>query len=474
MEIDFCNLSEMEIRSTISIIENFSSTIKYFKFKGGTFTMSDFNEMLALLPNVEHLVVDGFALRSEYQPIAKKQRRNDSTMASNEYPHLHQLKTLELLGMCYDDEFFDVLNRLPPGLLRELRLADIDHKHELSALLERQTNIKKLKISCWYARGPIVTIATDIFDKLKLDSIELNYDFSINVVPIWSKQTTLKSLKLELFDADLMTVVVNQLTELETLSLDFNRKYVAAFENIGNLKKLKDLTVHRLHSGNLANFPTLKNSQITNLYIESDGTFTNGVIVEIATSVRNLKVLHLKCKYNFYNKVFDTTAIMKHFNFVEVLQITFYHRHLDIHLEHSECFNDKLIELTIDQELSYDTRFLNQLIANYPSLKKLVIRSNTPITAQELQLMLNGFQEIESMTLLRGASRLKADDLQCLRDTKKNLKFISFPDMHWENRNKIKESGLFDVINDADGILDMALNQRTMKRERKCFEKLLF
>lgn len=473
MEVDFGNLSEMEIRSTMSIIENFSSTIKYFKIRGGTLTMSDFDEIMALLPNVEHLVVGGFAL---YDPIANHQQDNHHLiMASNEYPHLHQLKTLELLGMCYDDAFFHVLYRLRPGLLRELRLADIDYKHELAVLIDRQRNIKKLTISCWYARGPIVTIATDIFDNMKLDSLELNYDFNMSIEPMWSKQTTLKSLKLDIFDTDHFNVVVNQLTELETLSLDFNRKYVADFENIGNLKKLKDLTVRRLHSENLAKFPTLKNSQITNLNIESSGgLFNDGEFFKITTSVRNLKVLHLKISYIFsVNIVFDTSAIMKHFNFVEVLRISDTHCIFAKNLfpvMHGDCFNEKLIELNIDTEIYYSTRFLNELIASYPSLKKLVIRSKTPITAQDLQLMLNGFQDIESMTLLRGASILRTNDLQYLRDTKKNLKFISFGDLREDVQYNVERSGLFDVTNIAGSSLNMAVNQRTMKRELKYFD----
>lgn len=83
MEVTFFGATESQQRRTISIIEKFSVTFKCLILRG-TLEMSDFLEILSLVPNVEHLHFESLYLQTDQQ-----------TMPSNEDLNLRELKTLK-------------------------------------------------------------------------------------------------------------------------------------------------------------------------------------------------------------------------------------------------------------------------------------------------------------------------------------------------------------------------------------------
>lgn len=460
ISVDFCDLTATQFRSTICIIEKHFSTIKSIKISRST---CPFLEIVSLLPNVEHLVVE--ELRTEILPT----QMNHPIMPCNENPNLHQLKTVELIKIRHID---DCVVMVELGCVSENWCVAVERSvkrnKELMALFKRQTNIKKLTIT-----DSELMLDNDIFDDLELESLDWGNAYR-NIATILSKQTKLKSLKLNQVDERLMNIIVNQLTELETLSLDFHDENVPAFENIGKLTKLKDLTLHRIQLRNLTHFVDADNSRITSLEIKRCGDLTEDLIHALAKSAPNLNVV---CLIIIIESRESFHAIMRNFNFVKVLKIENYfknrkYNNKDIPLLQDECFNPMLIDLKIKIKLPYDTPFLNKLIANYPNLKKLQIESSTPLTSLLFKLLQNGFPKLEAVRLGSGASQLTADDFKCLKHGTNNLKFISVWDLGCAVRHEIKNCDLFAVKSEDYGLFDfgnfdVAADQCTMKCVRK-------
>ncbi|KAG4069512.1 hypothetical protein HA402_006878 [Bradysia odoriphaga] len=150
------------------------------------------------------------------------------------------LKRLESLSIeTFDNDIFDLSIRLPVGILTELRISSLEW-NKLTALLNRQLNIKKLKLTLLTDKA----IVTDIFDKLQLESLELDAlkMSSKMIATILSKLPILKSLILsEIVVNERVMNNVGDLSELETLTIDVTNIPVTSFENIRKLKRLKDL-----------------------------------------------------------------------------------------------------------------------------------------------------------------------------------------------------------------------------------------
>lgn len=422
--------------------------------------------MLSLIPNVEHLQFEFVQTPEENQPAQKKRR----VMPSNDL-NFHKLKTLKFRHC--NDAFVVIFNRLPSDVLTELKL---DHRNldELKVLFMRQTKIKNLTVNY---NSQTQSVANDLLDNQKLETLEW-HDHHINISNILSKQVNLKSLQLidGVIDEDLMNVVTDQLTELETLSMFLGKAPVGALKNIAKLKKLSDLTLRADENGDKAyfeEFSRLDNSRITILDIQFMCNISDDLIAKLAKSVPNLKILRFNCDYKF--RIFN--AIMKSFNFVKTLHFDpldgdfdFYYEHNfddDTQLIQSECMNLNLVELKITYQLPYKRVFLKKLIRDYPNLKKLIIHSTKPLNSSQFKLILNGFNKMESLSLVGGASKLNMDDLNCLKEHTDHLKFISITDLHEIKstvRIKKKLSTIFDVVNFTFG-LQMAVDRKTMKSE---------
>lgn len=315
------------------------------------------------------------------------------------------------------------------------------------------------------------TLATDIFDNMKLESLMLCqdcYGINFDISSILSKQKTLTSSMplTDLVDEGLLNVVTNQLTELVTFSTIVSKAPVSAALNINKLRKWKDLTLQGFSEEGvdfLKAFAKLDNSEISTLNIRSLFHLPAEIIHALAMSVPNVKVLLFECEFD------DCRQLMRSFNLVEVLKIRNFNyiQQNDnyVHFIQGDCFNPKLTELKIDFDLSYEIPFLEKLIADYPNLKKFVIHSSTPLNTLQFSLILNGFTKMESLTLYKGASTLTLNDLDYLRNHKNNLKFISLKDLHIPDVLKKRLSIIFDVVK-LDRGLHMAVDRITMKCER--------
>lgn len=463
-------------KSMISIIKKFSPTIKCFKYHGDI-KLTDFVEILSSIPNVVNLGLDFVRTPEEIQPTQKRRRLMPSIDIND--LNLHKLKTLKFQHC--SDEFVVLFNRLPAGVLTELKL-DHGNLDELKVLFMKQTNIKKLKMK-WLNHNPLThSIAGDLFDNQKLESLVWHY-YDSNIHKVLCKQSNLKSLKLipELFtdsDEDLMKVIADHLTSLKTFSIYFRQIPVVALRNINKLKNLTELTLRgdeREHVKYFEEFSRLDNSRIATLDIQFVYHISNDLIAALAKSVPNLKVLRFNCDYNF--STFN--AIMRIFNFVEILHFDPLDGNFDYYYEYNteddailiqnDCVNLNLIEFKITYQMPFKRVFLKKLIHDYPNLKKLVVDSKKPLNVSQFKLILTGFKKIESLSLVGGASKLTMDDLDCLKEHRNCLKFVSLMDLDEIKcyaRNKKKLSKIFNVVNltPYDG-LQMAVDRNTMKSE---------
>lgn len=454
-------------KTIISIIKKFSTTLKRFDYHGDV-ELSDFVEILSSIPNVVNLGLDFVRTPGKNEPAPKKRR-----LMSNTDLNLHKLRTLKFQHC--SDGLVVLFNKLPAGVLTELTLERCN-LNELNELFVKQTNMKKLKIK-WCNK----LVVGDLLDNLKLESLVWHHDG--NVHKNVCSQTNLKSLKLvpELFiarDDDLLNVIADHVTALETFTIYFRHIPVTALKTINKMKNLKELTLRgdeREHVKYLEEFSRLNNSRLTTLDIQFMHHISNDLIAAIAKSVPNLKVLRFTCDYDF--RTFN--AVMAIFNFIEVLHfdpldgnfdyIYEFNNENDAMLLQNDCRNLNLTELKITYLLPYKRVFLKKLIHDYPNLKKLVIDSKKPLNVSQFKLILCGFKEMQSFSLAGGASKLTMDDMDCLKEHKNCLKFISLVDVHEIKRyarNKKRLSKIFHVVNltDYDG-LQMAVDRKTMGSE---------
>lgn len=457
VSIDFFGyIKETQMQTALFIIKKFSAFIKYLKLEADIFVIDYLFEILSLVPNAECLV---FSYLHKCRTENKKRRiapSNDDDL------NLHHLKTLKLFE-CQED-FLVVFNRLPAGVLTELQLS-IYNLETLTVLFKRQTNIKKFNLER-HSQGKLPTCNDNIFDNLQLESLMWRQHKYTRTDKILSKQKNLKFLRLnnELIGEGVMNVVTNQLTELETLAMDVSNVSLKSFLNIKKLKKLKMLTLFSdagVNLSKLESFAKLDNSRITNLDIRRFPEISVDVVSALAKSVPNLKIL----RFNFKNYMIFN-AIRRNFNFVEALMVNddLKQHHDTNNLIQDECTNAKLIELHLMFLLPYETPFLNNLIKDYTNLKKLTITSLTPISASQFKQILDGLTKIESLELF-GASKLTIDDVDCLKDYKKNLKFISFSDFKFKLKtgHKKKLSTMFDVVKfGRRGFLAMSVDRTIM------------
>lgn len=143
----------------------------------------------------------------------------------------------------------------------------------------------------------------------------------------------------------------------------------------------------------LTQFVALDNSRLSSLHITCPD-IADDLIDALAKSAPNLKIIRLHIPVY-------SGAIVKNFNFVEVLQISTCIRpdsYKDIVLQ-GGSFNPKLIELKFRQEFPYEMRFLNKCVADYPNLRKLTLGRDPPVTTLQMELLHNVFPKIESVQL---------------------------------------------------------------------------
>lgn len=437
--------------NAIKIVNKFSETIKYFRLDHVSIEMSDFLSILSSLPKAEHLELVNVFVK---QPLQTKRRRLNG---SRQDLQLQKLNTLVLSNFSEDSMF----KRLPVGVLKELTLKNLKlQKDSLTGLIKRQSNIKKLILNEINDKGDVLTkVSVDIFDNLKLDSLELWQPVGYNKhhATILSKQTKLKSLILHRGTADDDVLeAISELTELETLCI--TPAHTPTFNNIVKLKKLKNLKLGNCSLNFIETFAELDNSQITNLKLYRPCNtvldilrIPDNVVGKLARSVPNLKVF----RSDFLNTLETFIVITQNFNFIEGLELEFVSDigHFSLNISMSDCcVNPKLTDLKIIRQGRLEDIFLEKLLSPniYPNLKKLEIHSHAHITTSQLKLILNSCTKIESLTLFPFQWKLPAGFLDCLRDHRNKPKSILLRNLiscdFTASELREKFSGIFDVI----------------------------
>lgn len=175
----------------------------------------------------------------------------------------------------------------------------------------------------------------------------------------------------------------------------------------------------------------------------------------LAKSLPNLKVIRIE--YSFVLGVLN--AIMKSFNFVEVLKYRKRSNEYDHFNEINEliqgdCSNPKLIELDVEYTIAEETPFVEKFFVDYPNLRKLKLNLST---STQFRQILNDFTRLETLELYY-AFMLTIDDLHYLADHKNNLKCVSLKKILVELTPELEErlSTSFDVVEYRNDKLSMA------------------
>lgn len=402
-----------------SIMENYSASIKSLKYVRAEISESSFLKILALIPNVEHL--DLQYLRDKRESLLKLHCTDDLA--------LMKMKSLAIDGV----EFLSVFNRLPVGVLTELKV-DRYNCESLMALVNRQLNIKELSLGHLDLRGSSVSsveIAAVLSKLPKLKSLTLAHQIYIQRVQV---------------DARIMDAV-SDLLELEMLAMDVSDTPEQSFANIRKLKNLKHLTL-RLSWFTLCCRAKLKlvaesdNTSLITLAIGGRFEMAIDLLIALAQSAPHLK--HFKISSASYSiRTVLVDVILKHFNFVEDLNIGSIH--CAPSTDRNGCYNPKLGSLTFYCSILYGL-WLTKFSFAYQNLRKLTLNvrryEHGPIKS-----ILNGFTKLESLTLT--GSNLHVDDLDYLCEHKGNLKYVSIKKL---NKNTLTDELLekmhanFDVV----------------------------
>lgn len=406
----------------MSLIGNFSSTIKRLTCKFTYMDESMFLELLSLTPNVERLDLLDLLDYNECRPPHKR-RCNDTF-------NLMKLKSLSIIGC--DPKFVRFMNFLPVGVLTELQIIDFNWC-TFTDVLNRQLNIRKLNFGSVQNYQPYDLkdkFSTEVFDKLKLEYLKFNGSnmSSDAVLSILSKQRGLKSVifsdtkfKSGICANNRLTNAVADLLDLETLEIDVTDTTDESFAKVLALKKLKNLTFtcgfyeRGYKSTTLAESD---NTSITRLTIRGSFRMSVDQIRSLARSAPNLKFLSVTPDNDI--KRDELNEILTRFNFIEGLEIEMF---TAPSVDHGDYFNSTLREGTFDLNGHFYEDWLTKLIAAYPNLKKLKLKLySSEIRPLSIQTLLDGFPKLESLALY--ADQLIVEDLDTLQCRKNKLIFL--------------------------------------------------
>lgn len=409
-------IDDHDQQQIIDVVARFSDTITCLTFAHVFMDEAAVLEILSLIPNVEDLALQELCT----------QRQSSKRRRSNECLNLKKLQSLSIIGC--STEFVEAFHRLPVGVLTELQISC--YSSTLATTLNRQFNIKNLT----YIQDDFINEhdghLPQVFDKMKLESLILclNVMNSVTIAAILSKQTKLKCLILnrETVVDDRVMNAVASLGELEILSM--NGTYTST-ASLAKIYKLKNLQEFKLRCADvegtdkiMAAFTRSPNLSLRILSWEFVFRMSVDLVGALAKSLPNLTQLNvLRC--NLINGT-DLDAVLYHFNFVEVLHISFWCKPSTNPRNYR---NAKLRELAIfvpyaDQ---FYKHWLSILTASYPNLRKFVIIVRFPDTRFQIQPILDGFTKLESFTLESSSTRMVVDDLNYLHEHKNNLKFVS-------------------------------------------------
>lgn len=443
----------------VCVVEKFSSTIKFLHLAFVAVNESAFLTILSSTLNLEQLELNNFRYKIEGQ-LTKRRRGNDQINLN-----MNKLKSLKIVGP--SESFIRVLNCFPVGVITNLQI-NCDWS-TLVAVLNRNPNIWKLKLE--YLEGDMG--GTEIFDKLKLETLELNFlnvITSANLATIISKQSRLKYLTLcngSAVDQQLLDAVA-ELVNLEVLTMNVGRISVEFFVQLWKMKNLREVSVkctyvERTSTHTLAK---LKNMTIKKLSLTCDSTFSADLIAALAQSVTQLK--HFQSQFRNLRSV-EQDAMMRHFNFVEVLQIPIINTPLR---EDGDYFNPNLKEFHIfyGGEISYFKPWLTKFITSYPNITKLLLSVFDHNIFFDIRKILDDFPKLETLTV-RGLAEsvINVDDLDYVY-SHKNLKFLS---IGWIRKNALTDQllsklrSIFGLVVYDGKFVNAAVDRHTMNCERE-------
>lgn len=450
----FGNVVNRDQRQIILVLQKFTTAIKCLKYTKSFMSESTFLEILSLVPNVEHLdLYDLYFGKDEIDDEVLEVRQNGDL-------NLRKLKLLSIAGC--DEEFAGVLKRLPFGGLTELQISGFDW-NTLADLLNRQLNIKVLKLGFIRGNGGIVT---DIFEKIHLHSLVLtgNKVNSQIIAAILSKQTKLKSLELSKhkgFGDTAMDAITNLLA-MESLTMNGSEVSISSF---GNIRKLKNLKYLRLTCNDsettdkLKIFAESEHASMEELTLSGYFEVSADLVTALPTSVPHLKYLTVSTKLPMRSAALN--EILVQFNSIEILDVFTWDEPVP-----NQCnyFNPKLRELTISSRGSLSKPFLTKLGGAYPNLRKLELTPfDFTVVTVEILPILEAFVKLES--LIFQATNLIVLDLRYLERHKSNLKFVSLGRLAQGTFDKLllqELSSNFGVVSVDDnnyGCLKMAVNR---------------
>lgn len=256
-----------QLSSVVVVIEKFSPNIKFLKLWYVTIDVSTFLEILSMVPNLEHLELYTVDCPSEHQSSHKRNKRD--------YHDDLDLKSLKALSISWsDDKFLATFNRLPIGVLTELKIRDF-HWKALMVVLSRQWNIKKLEFKFIkaangyeYKTEKMDDLALDNFGKLTLEflSVYVSELSSVSLATIFSKQRILKHLELysTAVDDTIMSAIVD-LAKLEILDMNLKAEKTK-LKTLQKINKLKKLKVLKLECCNAVTLETIAEAVTTSIH----------------------------------------------------------------------------------------------------------------------------------------------------------------------------------------------------------------
>lgn len=448
-------------------LKNIATNIKVLIFAYVIIDVSCLLEILSSTSNIERLELADICVNREKRAKSSANQRCTDTLSVN--------KLKSLLIMACEDPFHTIFNFLPAGILTELKITcDPD---ELKSILSRQFNVKKLVFQHYQdEEEDNEKFSTDLFNEIELDSLTLTLInvTNVEIATVLMKQTKLKSLTVnsDFFDAtapdDRIMDAIADMSELEELSIDATEFSLGSFAKIQNLKNLKELTLicKGYSAAKQKTLAEWQNASLRKLNLNMLIEVSVECIASWAKSVPNLTELNISASnsQNEYPTKGILDAILRHFNFVEVLSVDIWDEPL---VDPSNYFNPKLRELSVvvSSADTFHQQCATKLTTAYPNVKKLKLTIRDSDISEEIIPILNAFTKLESLTV-NGLFGLTVTGLDDLHAHKNNLQFLSV-----EGRQELTDEAInqlrahFRFI-DVDGFT-LAVDRRTMNRELK-------
>ncbi|KAG5669384.1 hypothetical protein PVAND_017271 [Polypedilum vanderplanki] len=365
--------------------EKLTFFLQNYGYKVKSFTVNSeiknfLTKFLPLMPNLEEIIFN-----------------NQISLESQEI--VWNLKKIEIF--CGID-----LKQLDNFNFKELRvdLSDFYHNDpEIHNFLRKHKNIKILKIR------NVDSEMTKALKLFKLEKLEIYFSESQmkNIGNILRNQKQIKELKFLQISREILTIICDNLKNLESLSFKFDdRTLKSSFKKLSKLNFLKSLEILSfMNHEDFEEFLNLKFENIENLTIQIfyNGSKTFEQIENFSKSFINLKSLSLY----FYPTVdFKIIAeIFKKFNKLESLSLNLFGSIEVTENEEKEFTNlrhknEKLKNLKYCINFMNIENLLSKFSIDFPNLESIFI-PNFDFTKENLEIILESFPKFKIFDSLK-------------------------------------------------------------------------